>query len=548
MLSPQFCLRHSVVPWVKFGDFTVLATSRPEEFDALRQLLPASLGKPVMAVASATDIRAHVSAQHRAALTEAAESRVAPAYSYRSRRQMSGLARFGWLAALVALVVAAFMAPFLIGALVTVWALITLTTMSGLKAVAFLSRPAPFRPSTPPADPPLPSPETLPHISVMVPLFREADISSHLIARLRHLTYPKALLEVLLVLEEKDDLTAQTIARADLPDWMRMVIVPAGSGLTTKPRALNYALDHCRGEIVGIWDAEDAPDPDQLDRVAAHFAAVGNDVACLQGILDYYNPSHNWISRCFTIEYASWFRVVLPGLARLGIPIPLGGTTLFLRRDAIEDVGGWDAHNVTEDADLGIRLARHGYRTELIDTVTREEAACRPWAWMRQRSRWLKGYMVTYLVHMRRPILLYRQLGLRGFLGFQVLFLATSSQFLLAPVIWSCLAAPLGFPHPVEVLMGATAAMIVAVLFVLVAAINVIVGLVAVSRQNRGWLMPWVPLLALYFPLATVAAYKALSELLLKPFYWDKTAHFQSLPDPGNVALATLSALPAPQA
>jgi len=136
---------------------------------------------------------------------------------------------------------------------------------------------------------------------------------------------------------------------------------------------------------------EDDPDPDQVEIMVRRFDEVGPDVACLQGILDYHHSRHNWLARCFTIEYAAWFRAQLPGVARLGLVVPLGGTTLFFRREALEELGGWDAHNVTEDADLGLRLARAGYRTELVATVTHEEPNARPLKWIRQRSRWLKG-------------------------------------------------------------------------------------------------------------------------------------------------------------
>jgi cellulose synthase/poly-beta-1,6-N-acetylglucosamine synthase-like glycosyltransferase len=186
--------------------------------------------------------------------------------------------------------------------------------------------------------------------------------------------------------------------------------VPLGT-LQTKPRALNYALSFAKGSIIGVYDAEDAPAPDQLHVVVNRFAQRGPEVVCLQGQLDFYNSHSNWLAHCFTVEYATWFRIMLPSLERLGLAIPLGGTTLFFRRDILESLGGWDAHNVTEDADLGIRLARHGYRTEIIDTVTQEEANARAWPWVKQRSHWLKGYAITYGVHMRSPLKLWRDLG-----------------------------------------------------------------------------------------------------------------------------------------
>ncbi|MFV2002207.1 MAG: glycosyltransferase family 2 protein, partial [Paracoccaceae bacterium] len=295
--------------------------------------------------------------------------------------------------------------------------------------------------------------------------------------------------------------------------------------LKTKPRALNYALDFCRGSIIGVYDAEDAPEPDQLFKVARRFHDSPPEVACLQGVLDFYNPRANWLSRCFTIEYATWFRVVLPGLEKLGFVIPLGGTTLFFRREALEKIGAWDAHNVTEDADLGIRLARHGYRAELIATLTEEEANCRFWPWVRQRSRWLKGYAMTWAVHMRSPRRLWADVGPWRFFGIQMLFLGAISQFLLAPVLWTFWALPLGLPHPLTQTISSEAFLLLTILFLSAEAVSLSVSIYALApnRHKRLWL--WVPSMHLYFPLGAIAAYKAVWEMISKPFYWDKTAH-----------------------
>jgi cellulose synthase/poly-beta-1,6-N-acetylglucosamine synthase-like glycosyltransferase len=299
----------------------------------------------------------------------------------------------------------------------------------------------------------------------MIPLFHEPEIADALIKRLENLTYPKPLLDIILVLEAADEVTRTAIERTQLPSWIKVVVVPDAKGLTTKPRAMNYALDFCRGTIIGVWDAEDAPEPDQIEKVAARFNEAAPNVVCLQGMLDYYNARQNWISRFFTIEYATWWRVVLPGMARLGFVIPLGGTTLFFRRNALEKLGRWDAHNVTEDADLGVRLARHGYVTELIPTVTYEEANCRRWRWVRQRSRWLKGFMITYIVHMRDPAQLLRDLGFKRFMGLQMIFLATFSQFLFAPVLWSFWITIFGYHHPIQNVLGDSTIQVLILLF-----------------------------------------------------------------------------------
>lgn len=360
---------------------------------------------------------------------------------------------------------------------------------------------------------------------MLVPLYHEDAIAEHLITRLQDLTYPKALLEVLLVLEEHDQVTRTCIARTSLPPWMKVVAVPASGGLTTKPRAMNFALDYCDGDIIGVWDAEDAPAPDQLEQVARRFARAPHNVVCLQGILDFYNPRRNWLARCFTIEYASWFRVILPGIARLGLVVPLGGTTMFIRRKALDRVGAWDAHNVTEDADLGVRLARFGYVTEIMPTVTREEANCRLWPWIKQRSRWLKGFMVTYLVHMRSPRRLWRDLGPLRFFGVQAFFIGTVSQFLLAPVLWSFWMVLFGLPHPARAVMPANSAALLMVLLLYSGLINIAAGVCAVHGRGHRHLLGWVPSLILYFPLGAVASYKALWELAINPYFWDKTQH-----------------------
>lgn len=378
--------------------------------------------------------------------------------------------------------------------------------------------------AAPPKPGPAPRLARLPTVSIIVALYRESDIAARLVRRLGRLDYPRHLLDILLVVEQVDDPTRNALAEADLPPWMRVVVAPEGR-IKTKPRALNHALPLCRGSIIGVYDAEDAPEPDQIRRVVDRFCQRGPRVACLQGILDFYNPATNWLSRCFTIEYAGWFRVMLPGLQRLGLPIPLGGTTLFFRRDVLDRLGGWDAANVTEDADLGVRLARHGYRTETIESTTYEEANCRALPWIKQRSRWIKGYMMTYATHMRDPALLWRQLGARQFLGFQVLFLGSITQVLMVPVMFSLWAVGLGLPHPLTTSLPAPLLLALAGLFIAGEGLGMLLGLVGLRRSGQPISRAWVPTLHFYYPLAALASYKAVWELIHRPFYWDKTSH-----------------------
>ncbi len=524
----EFWLHHRVVPWMRQGRTVLIATDRPHQFDTVRAALADTFPDTRPVLSSDTEIDAAIANRFSRPMARAAGSRVAARFSCRDWRATNRVVLPLVLLTCLAVLLAA---PVLTLAVLSLGAIATLAMFITLKATGTVAHLVAHRHLTAPGTAATAAPVRLPKVSVLVPLFHEKEIAGALVRRLSRLTYPKALLDVILVLEEEDEITRDTLARTTLPAWMRVIRVPAHDGLTTKPRAMNYALDFCRGDIIGVWDAEDAPVPGQIEQVAIRFAEVSEDVVCLQGILDYYNPRSNWLARCFTIEYASWFRVVLPGIARLGLVVPLGGTTLFFRRDKLVELGGWDAHNVTEDADLGVRLCRAGYRTEMIDTVTYEEANCRAWPWVKQRSRWLKGFMVTYLVHMRRPRQLLADLGLRRFLSLQAFFVGTLSQFLLAPVLWSFWLILLGVPHPVEALVPLPIVYSVSGFFVLAELMVLGIGLLGVSAPERRFLMRWVPTLMFYFPLAALAAYKALYELVIKPYYWDKTQHGQAAPE-----------------
>lgn len=528
MLGPRSCLRLGLVPWRRAGAVTLVATSRPEEFARHRPRLESLFGPVALALIRPVDVEAAVLGLRRDRLRHEAETLLPAAESCRDW-PVQGLRRLA-LGLALAILTGLWLSPGTVFVAVLGVAVLALAAGTGLKlaaAFAALSVRGATDPTPAAAAAPLAGAlrGPLPMISVMVPLLRERDIAGKLVQRLARLTYPRDRLEVLLVVEEDDAITRATIAATILPDWMGVVVVPRGR-LKTKPRALNFALSRCRGSIVGVYDAEDAPAADQLEQIAARFGRAGPEVACLQGILDFYNPATNWLARCFTIEYATWFRLVLPGYARLGIPVPLGGTTLFFRRDILEELGGWDAHNVTEDADLGLRLARHGYRTELVRTVTGEEANCRVLPWIRQRSRWIKGYAVTYAVHMRAPRRLWQDLGARGFFGVQVVFLGSLLQAALAPLLWTFWAIPLGLWHPAPLVLPAAALWGLVGLFLLSEAVNIALGVVAVSGQRRHrFLRKWVPSLHFYYPLAAFAAYKGFWELFSRPFYWDKTAH-----------------------
>lgn len=516
-IGPTRCLRDGVLPWRSVGDATVIVTAHPDRFRRHRDALSGIFGTVIMAVAPANAIEAAVLRARGPSLARLAETSVNPAESCRNFNCKA--LRLPMLVAFVVMLITGILSPILLLSVFTTIALLVMVSFNVFRVAAGIAAERPAPPQTAP-----PHIARLPVVSVMVALYHESDIATRLVKRLGNLNYPRELLDILLVVEADDSMTRNALATAQLPSWMRVVVVPGGS-VKTKPRALNFALDHCRGSIVGIYDAEDAPEADQIRKVVERFHARGPEVACLQGVLDFYNPRSNWLSRCFTIEYATWFRILLPGIEKLGLAVPLGGTTLFFRRAALERLGRWDAHNVTEDADLGMRIARHGFRTELIDTVTQEEANCRVVPWIKQRSRWIKGFMMTWATHMRTPRLLWRQLGTRRFIGFQMLLLGSVLNALLAPFLWSFWLVPLGFSHPIAERLPDAVFTLLCVLFFATEVVSVAISMRGLGKTKHGLSFLWVPTLYFYHPLATLAAYKAAWEMLTRPFYWEKTSH-----------------------
>ena len=514
---PQRCLRKNLMPWRKVGDCTIIITSRPQTYIRLRPELEACFGQVRMAVTTTNQLSQAICLQFHSELAHHAETRVPAQMSCRTWN--TKLALYSGIGFVTCLILAPIYVPALILGFFTIIALLRLLTQTAIKFVAIILA---LKPTLSDEDTALPI--RFPTITVLVPLFKEKEIAGHLLRRLKEMTYPREHLDVCLVTEADDFTTRASLGITTLPIWMRVITVPAGS-VRTKPRALNYALGFAKGEIIGIYDAEDAPAPDQLEKVAIRFANRGPHVVCLQGVLDYYNPAANWLTRCFTIEYASWFHVVLPGFARMGMVVPLGGTTLFFRRDALEELGGWDAHNVTEDADLGVRLARHGYATELLHTTTEEEANGRIWPWIKQRSRWLKGYAITYVVHMRDPQKLLKDLGLWRFVAFQIQFAGTLASFVLAPILISFWFVLLGFDHPLLGLFEGKTLLTLMAIFISAELANLLAATVGVYKAKKTWLIKWALTMHLYFPLAAIAAYKGIIELVWKPFYWDKTTH-----------------------
>ena len=397
-----------------------------------------------------------------------------------------------------------------------------------------------------------------PLYTVLVPLYREVNVARNILASLARLDYPRERLDVKFLLETDDPATLAALQAAGIPEWAEVVIVPFAQP-KTKPRACNHGLQRARGDFLVIFDAEDRPEPDQLKQAVLAFQAAPPQVACLQAQLAYHNHRQNLLTRWFAMEYNVWFQRYLPGLARLGSPLPLGGTSNHFRTAVLRTLGGWDPFNVTEDCDLGVRLHLAGHRTALLDSTTWEEANSRVGNWLRQRSRWLKGYFVTHVVWSRRPLWLLHRLGPWSVWGFllSVLFvplLAATNLVLWAYAglyatlvgidlahgfpLWTILAErdwaaerlswPMWYAGPLEDPFFGTLSQIFfiasAVLLAGNLAFMVIAGLAGRRPGQRG-VWPVALLLPLYWILISLAAWKGLWQALVKPHYWEKTLH-----------------------
>jgi glycosyltransferase XagB len=367
----------------------------------------------------------------------------------------------------------------------------------------------------------------LPIYTLLVPLYREAHMLPQLVTALSRLDYPAAKLDIKIVLEASDRETIAVAQALRLPGIFEIVVVPEMHP-RTKPKALNYALPLARGEYIVIYDAEDRPEPGQL-RAALHAFRVGPpNLAAVQARLNLYNVSDNFLTRQFTVEYCALFDGLLPTLDRLKLPIPLGGTSNHFRASALKWLMAWDPFNVTEDADLGIRLARSSYRCQVLRSTTYEEAPARLMSWLRQRTRWLKGYMQTWVVHMRDPAALWRELGPRGFLAFQIMIAGTVLSALVHPwfyalagfdlVTGGLLARPqslFGWPFWAiawfDLAMGYLASMAL--------------GFLALRRRGYSTLLKQIPLMPVYWLLISAAAYRALWQFMTARFKWEKTEH-----------------------
>ena len=369
--------------------------------------------------------------------------------------------------------------------------------------------------------------DELPNYTVVVALYREASVVEDLVKAIDGLDYPKCKLDIKLVVEQRDIETFSRLVELRLPGRYEVVVAPSGKP-QTKPRALNIALSSARGDLIVVYDAEDIPSPDQLRLAASRFAA-DKDLDCLQARLAIRNHGESWLSRLFAIEYAILFDVINPGLCALDLPIPLGGSSNHFRVRSLVGVGAWDEWNVTEDADLGVRLARFGYRVKALDSDTWEEAPFEVGNWFRQRVRWQKGWMQTLIVHARRPIFFWRDLGPRRAVAATTLIIGAIFGCLFWPAfavgtIWRAVTAGQGAMSPWREMID---------VFTYILALSgvwtiLLPAVIAAKFRRLNVTANVLLLLPVYYLLVSAATWVAMLDLALWPHYWAKTAHGRS--------------------
>jgi cellulose synthase/poly-beta-1,6-N-acetylglucosamine synthase-like glycosyltransferase len=378
--------------------------------------------------------------------------------------------------------------------------------------------------------------DELPPYTILLPVYKEDKLIKKLIWNLQSIDYPREQLDIKLLIEEDDDKTLKAVQSLDFPAVFEVIIVPFHMP-KTKPKACNYGLHFSRGKFLTIYDAEDIPDTDQLKKVVALFTKLPEHYICIQSALNYFNRNENFLTRMFTLEYSYWFDYMLPGLDTLDIPIPLGGTSNHFKMDALVELGAWDPFNVTEDADLGVRAYAKGYKVAIINSTTYEEANNEPFNWIRQRSRWIKGYMQTYLVHMRSPLKLIQKIGFKGFLGFNFFIGATSATFLVYPLLLAIFICYLVFDFSTIRSLFPDWVLFMAIFNLMVGNILMIyVNMMAVFKRRYFELILFAIANPVYWLMHSAAAYMGLYQLITNPFYWEKTNHgLSKVNNPTNV-------------
>jgi len=361
-----------------------------------------------------------------------------------------------------------------------------------------------------------------PTYSILLPIYKEKEIFKQLYMAIESLDYPKDKLDIILLIEGDDIEIKEYLKNFNLPYYWRIVEIPDFQP-KTKGKALNFGLYEAKGEFVVIYDAEDIPEKNQLKKAVLGFRKVPENVVCLQSKLNYYNPNQNLLTKWFTAEYSSWFDLYLPGIDSVEAPIPLGGTSNHFKTEILRELKGWDPFNVTEDCDLGIRIFKNGYRTKVLDTTTWEEANSELKNWIKQRSRWVKGYIQTYFVHIRNPFKLIKKIGMKNFIHFNLIVGGNFFVLCFNPVAWVFLFNWIIYSH--KIYFPNIFFLIITPTLLFGNVVFVIINILGVLKRKWHNLIIPAIFIPLYWVLMSIGALKGLFQFFRKPHYWEKTQH-----------------------
>jgi cellulose synthase/poly-beta-1,6-N-acetylglucosamine synthase-like glycosyltransferase len=358
----------------------------------------------------------------------------------------------------------------------------------------------------------------LPVYSILIPLYKEVGNIKIITEGIVDIMYPQYSLDIIILVEENDLETIKELYATHISFPVRIILIPYFLP-QTKPKALNYGYYFTKGAFITIYDAEDKPDKDQLLKALQEFNRLPNEYICLQAKLNFYNQDENILTKFFSIEYFHWFNCLLSGLEKLGLPISLGGTSNHFKSDRLKEIGLWDSYNVTEDADLGIRIYMYGYKTKLLDSYTLEESPIEIISWLFQRARWIKGNLQTIMVYMRVSILVANKMNIRSHLSILIFLICGTCSFYILPII-----ILITIIYPEEIFIDLWKYNIfLSLIYLYVTAIYSLFN----SSKRIFSLMNFIALISfpLYFILHSIAAYLALIQLIINPFKWNKTKH-----------------------
>ncbi|KPV42427.1 glycosyltransferase family 2 protein [Alicyclobacillus ferrooxydans] len=522
-----FWIHHQCIPLAVYRDTLKVAMVDPEDQFARRTLTERTGLRLSVAITGWRDISAVYAVKYGSTHTARSTGDLVEASPEWSAHKRFSIPQ--WVGMIVSLVLfglslSLWFIPTMVVLNIVVQVFYTLNTIVRMAWILHSSR-RPLEVAVTDSDLALVNRAALPIYTILVPLYKEVSVLPTIRRALNNLDYPKDRLDVKILLEADDEETIAAARASRLPNFVDLVVVPT-SEPKTKPKACNFGLQRARGEYVVIFDAEDIPESDQLLKAIATFQSVPENVACVQAKLSYFNGMQNMLTRWFTAEYAMWFDLLLPALYAADLPIPLGGTSNHFRTEVLRKIGAWDPYNVTEDADLGIRLHRDGWRTAIMNSTTHEEANSEFVNWVRQRSRWVKGYLQTWFVHMRHPISLWKELGWKGFFGFQIIVGGTPATFLLNPLLWGLTTSwfALGAPLAHELFPG---------WLYYTSFANLVLGnfaftysnVVGMARRGAWDVVKYVVFSPIYWTFMSIAAWKGTWQLITRPSYWEKTMH-----------------------